>query len=252
MIPKTIHYCWFSGDEKPDLVKRCIESWHKYLPNYEIKCWNGNSFDFESVDYVREAMEIKAYAHASDYVRLYALYTEGGIYLDSDVEVFRSFDELLGNRFFSGIEQFPIYYSRHKISGMCNHIQAAIMGSEKGHPYLKDCLDKYNTLHFKISEGQYDYSEIPERITELMESYGFIRENTFQKLQEGITIYPNTLIANNVDKSVPDGCYAFHWGVKSWGNDKRGKLYNFCWNHDLMGLYHRLESLRKKLSYSLC
>ena len=103
MIPKTIHYCWFSGDEKPDLVKRCIESWHKHLPNYNIKCWDGKSFDFDSVDYVREAMGIKAYAHASDYVRLYALYTEGGIYLDSDVEVFRSFDELLDNRFFSGV-----------------------------------------------------------------------------------------------------------------------------------------------------
>ena len=246
MIPKTIHYCWFSGDEKPDLVKRCIESWHKYLPDYNIKCWDGNSFDFNSVEYVREAMEIKAYAHASDYVRLYALYTEGGIYLDSDVEVFRSFDELLYNQFFSGVEQFPIYYSRNKISRMCNHIQAAIMGSEKSHPYLKDCLDKYHTLHFKIAEGQYDYSEIPERITEIMESYGFKRENVFQKLKNGITIYPNTLIANNVDKIVPNGCYAFHWGVKSWGNDKRGKLYNFCWNHDLMSFYHWLESLRKK------
>lgn len=193
------------------------------------------------MDYVREAMEIKAYAHVSDYVRLYALYTEGGIYLDSDVEVFRSFDELLQDRFFSGIEQFPIYYSKHKVSRMCNHVQAAIMGSEPGHTYMKECLDKYHTMHFKMDDGKYDYSEIPERITEVLEKYGFIRENKMQYLREGIVIYPNTIIANNVDKVVPKGCYAFHWGVKSWGNDKRGRFYQFCWNHDMMDFYHWLE-----------
>lgn len=186
-------------------------------------------------------MEIKAYAHVSDYVRLYALYTEGGIYLDSDVEVFRSFDELLQDRFFSGIEQFPIYYSKHKVSRMCNHVQAAIMGSEPGHTYMKECLDKYHTMHFKMDDGKYDYSEIPERITEVLEKYGFIRENKMQYLREGIVIYPNTIIANNVDKVVPKGCYAFHWGVKSWGNDKRGRFYQFCWNHDMMDFYHWLE-----------
>lgn len=246
MIPKTIHYCWFSGDEKPDLVKRCIDSWKKYLPDYEIKCWDGNSFDFNSVDYVREAMEIKAYAHASDYVRLYALYTEGGIYLDSDVEVFRSFNDLLENRFFSGVEQFPVYYSKHKISGICNHVQAAIMGSESGHPFLKDCLDMYHTLHFKKADGTYDFSEIPERISTIMERYNFKRENVFQQLKDGIIILPNTLIANNINSIIPNGCYAIHWGVKSWGNDKRGKFYRFCWNHDLMNLYHWIESIIAK------
>jgi len=244
MIPKKIHYCWFSGDEKPELVKRCIDSWHRFLPDYTVVCWDGNSFDWNSVDYVREAMEAKAYAHASDYIRLYALYTQGGIYLDSDVEVFRSFDELLSNRFFSGVEQFPMYYSRHKLSQICNHVQAAIMGGEANHPYLKECLDKYNKLHFIKEDGQYDYGEIPERITEVLEKYGFVRENRLQKLKEGITIYPNDIIANNVDKKVPERCLAFHWGVKSWEpNGERGKLFNFCWNHDLMGLYHWLERI---------
>lgn len=246
MIPKTIHYCWFSGDDKPDLVKRCIDSWHKYLPDYKIKCWDGKSFDFNSVDYVSEAMDIKAYAHASDYVRLYALYTEGGIYLDSDVEVFRSFDDLLENRFFSGIEQFPVFYSKHKISGICNHVQAAIMGSEPGHPFLKDCIEMYHTLHFKKTDGTYDYSEIPERISTIMERYGFKRENVLQQLNDGISILPNTLIANNINGIVPEGCYAIHWGVKSWGNDKRGKIHRFCWNHDLMNLYHWVESILAK------
>ncbi len=244
MIPKTIHYCWFSGDEKPDLVKRCIASWQKHLPDYQIKCWDSTSFSFDSVDYVREAMEKKAYTFASDYVRLYALYTQGGIYLDSDVEVFQSFDDLLHNRFFSGVEQFPIYYSRHKMLQMCNQVQAAIMGSEKGHPFVKDCLDQYHTRHFKLADGRYDYAEIPGKITQILEKYGFRHENCLQHLDEGVTIYPNTLIANSVDKKVPEGCYAYHWGVKSWGTEKRGKLYKFCWNHDLMGFYHWLEKIQ--------
>lgn len=246
MIPKIIHYCWFSGDEKPDLVKRCIDSWYRILPNYQIKCWDSNSFDFDSVDYVREAMEVKAYAHTSDYVRLYALYTEGGIYLDSDVEVFKSFNELLEYRFFTGVEQFPIFYSKHRISQICNHLQAAIMGSETGHPFVKDCLDLYNTLHFKIYDDKYDYSEIPERITRIMESYGFLRENRMQFLKDGIAVFPNNIIASNTEKKVPEECIAYHWGVKSWGNNHRGKFYTFCWNHDLMNMYHWLE---KRLNY---
>lgn len=243
MIPKIIHYCWFSGDEKPDLVKRCIDSWHKILPDYKIKCWDGDSFDFNSVDYVREAMSVKAYAHASDYVRLFALYSQGGIYLDSDVEIFHSLNDFLNNRFFSGIEQFPIYVSRNKLSHYCNHVQAAIMGSEKNHPYVKECLDYYNSLHFKKNDGTNDYSEIPERITDILVHYGFTRDNRIQHLYDGITIYPNEIIANNIDNIVPQGCYAFHWGIKSWGEIKRGRFYKFCWNHDMMGFYHFIEKI---------
>lgn len=244
MIPKTIHYCWFSGEEKPDFIKRCMESWTKFMPDYNIRCWDGNSFDWDSVPYVKEAMAAKQYAHASDYVRMYALYTEGGIYLDTDVEVFKSFDDLLNNRFFSGVEQFPVYISKHKVSGLCNHVQAAIMASEAGHPYMKECLDVYQNLHFDLGNGRYDMLEIPRRITNVLHAYGFVEENKTQHLQEGITIYDNTIIANNVDKVVPEGCYAFHWGVKSWGTEHRGKFYRFCWNHDMMGLYHCFESLR--------
>lgn len=100
MIPKTIHYCWFSGDPYPDLVKRCLHSWQRMLPDYKLRIWDANSFDFDSVPYVKEGMAAKRWAVASDYVRLYALYTEGGIYLDSDVEVFKSFDIFLNNSFF--------------------------------------------------------------------------------------------------------------------------------------------------------
>ena len=108
MIPKTIHYCWFSGDPYPDLVKRCIRSWKRSLPDYKLRLWDVKSFDFDSVPFVKEAMAEKKYAFAADYIRLYALYTEGGIYLDSDVEVFKSFNSFLNNSFFTGTEPYII------------------------------------------------------------------------------------------------------------------------------------------------
>jgi hypothetical protein len=244
MIPKVIHYCWFGESEKPAFILHCIDSWSRIMPDYQIKCWDSHSFDFNSLAYTREAMAAKKYAHASDYVRLYALYTEGGIYLDTDVEVFKRFDDLLSNRFFSGVEQFPIYVSKHKTAGVCNHVQAAIMASEPGHPYVKDCLDLYQNLRFNLGDGHFDMLEIPRRITNVLTEYGYVEENRLQHLSEGITIYPNNVIANNVDKIVPKDCYAFHWGVKSWGdNHQRGGLYRFCWNHDMMNFYHAVEHL---------
>lgn len=90
MIPKIIHYCWSSEDEKPDFIRRCMASWTKYMPDNETRCWDGNSFDWDSVPYVQEAMAAKKYAHASDYVRMFALDTEGGVYPDTEVEVFKS------------------------------------------------------------------------------------------------------------------------------------------------------------------
>lgn len=217
------------------------------MPDYRIRCWDGNSFDWDSVPYVKEAMAAKVYSHASDYVRLYALYSEGGIYLDTDVEVFRSFDELLNNRFFSGVEQFPIHISKHKVSGVCNHVQAAIMASEPGHPYIKDCLELYRGLHFDKGNGIFDLLEIPRRITNVLHTYGFVEENRTQHLNEGVVIFDNSIIANNIDNVIPPNCFAFHWGVKSWGMDKRGRLFRFCWSHDLMELYHTVEKIRNNL-----
>ena len=90
MIPKTIHYCWFGRGQMPDLALRCIESWHKHMPDYQYKVWNEENFNIDCNDYVREAYAAKKYAFVSDYVRLYALYSEGGIYMDTDVEVIKT------------------------------------------------------------------------------------------------------------------------------------------------------------------
>ena len=108
MIPKTIHYCWFGRAPMPDLAHRCIESWHKFMPNYEYKLWNEDNFDINCNKYVKEAYEAEKYAFVTDFVRLYALYSEGGIYMDTDVEVLKPYDNLLHLSGFIGFVQVAV------------------------------------------------------------------------------------------------------------------------------------------------
>lgn len=136
MIPKKIHFCWLSGDEFPPLIQYCLNTWKKILPDYEIILWDTKRFDINSVAWVKEAYEAKKYAFAADYIRFYALYTEGGIYLDSDVEVLKTFTPLLKAKSFIGFE------------AATEMVEAAIVGSESGMPWCKTILDFYTDKHF--------------------------------------------------------------------------------------------------------
>jgi len=140
MIPKIIHYCWFGGKVKPQSVQRNIEIWHQKLPDYEIKEWNESNFDINFNSFTKEAYESKKYAFVSDIARLYALVKEGGIYLDTDVEVLRSFDDLLDRDYFFGREY----------SGV---IGTATMGAAKENPIIEGFLDTYRDRHYINEDG---------------------------------------------------------------------------------------------------
>lgn len=232
MIPKTIHYCWFSGDPYPDLVKRCIRSWKRMLPDYKLRLWDGNSFDFDSVPYVKEGMAAKRWAVASDYIRLYALYTEGGIYLDSDVEVFKTFNSFLNNSFFTGTEPYiidnKIYYD----------LECAIIGSEKGHPFLKEALNHYNSIHYNPDNHQ----TVCIILAQLLSKYGYTFENKQYNISNDVTVYPLDHIHDKYsfyDKS------AIHWCQGSWLDfPEKSRLYYFCQRNGIMGFYHWLERIR--------
>lgn len=140
MIPKKIHFCWLSGDEFPPLIKYCIETWKRVLPDYEIILWDTNRFDINSVPWVKEAFEAKKYAFAADYIRLYAIYTEGGIYLDSDVEMIKSFNDLLKYKSFIGFE------------AATESVEAAIFGGEAGTEWCRKAMEFYHDKHFSINE----------------------------------------------------------------------------------------------------
>lgn len=178
MIPKIVHYCWFGGKSKPKLARRCIKSWKKYLPDYTFKEWNERNFDINSNLYVKQAYEARRYAFVTDYVRLYALYHEGGIYMDTDVEVLSSFDPFLQHTAFSGYESN-------------SDVTTGIMASEKNGKWVGDQLKHYDTLSFLKDDGSMDLTTNVLVITEYMKPLGLRQDNTFQDFPGLITLYPS-------------------------------------------------------------
>ena len=155
MIPKLIHLCWLSGDPYPDKIQFCINSWKKYLPDYEIMLWDTNRFDVNSLPFTKQAFEAKKYAFVADYIRLYAVYNYGGIYFDSDVEVIKPFDEFLNLPYFIGSEVEP------------SRPEMAAFGAEKGTPWVKDAMELFTERSFLKEDGQMDITDIPTVLEKL-------------------------------------------------------------------------------------
>jgi len=179
MIPKVIHYCWFGRGKMPALAQKCIKSWKKYCPDYEIKEWNEDNFDLDLYPYAREAYDNRKFAFVTDVVRLYALYHEGGIYMDTDVEVLKPLDPFLKHTAFSGFESET-------------DVPTGIMASVKGGKWAKENLDYYNGRHFLKDDGTFDMTTNVVTITNYMVQYGLKRDNTFQDFPDFFTIYPKT------------------------------------------------------------
>jgi len=179
MIPKVIHYCWFGGNPKPKLAKKCIRSWKKYCPDYEILEWNESNYDLSSAPlYVRQAYERRKWAFVTDYVRLQVVYDHGGIYLDTDVELLRSLDDLLENRAYFGFED-----SRHIATGLG-------FGGEKGHPLLQEVMEDYYGIPFLLEDGKMDQLSCPQRNTKIFLRHGLKQDGSMQMLDEGVLILP--------------------------------------------------------------
>ncbi len=240
MIPKVIHYCWFSGDKLPKLMRRCIESWQRVMPDYTIKCWDANSFDFNSVPFTREALSLKKYASIADYVRLYALYTEGGIYLDSDVLVYKDFAPLLHNNFFCGTEAYYVNNIPHY------RMEAAIMGAEPYHPYVEVCLSEYNKRHFINPDGSIDRAVMPTVISDIaFEEINYQYIDKLQKLGMDTTVYPTSYFTNELITNSNSQVYAKHCNAGTWIEYKdRGRFFHFCRKHGLMELYRFIERVK--------
>ena len=156
-IPKVIHYCWFGRGELPRLAEKCIQSWKKYCPDYEIVCWNEDNFDINQNKYAREAYESGKWAFVSDYVRLKVLYDEGGIYLDTDVELIKSLDPLVKENGYMGFDD--------------NGVVSTGLGfaCEKGNELVGALLADYDDIPFVLPDGTYDITPCPDRNTKVME-----------------------------------------------------------------------------------
>ncbi len=233
MIPKIIHRGWLSGDAFAPLIKTCIDSWKDKLPDYTIKLWDTNAIDVRSNLWLNQAFLVKKYAFAADYIRFYALYHYGGIYLDADVEVIKSFDNLLDKDLFLGEE-----------SG--GDVEAAVIGVRKGVEWIKECLDYYEKRPFIKGDGSYDMRPVPLLINEKVKKYNII-------------LYPYTFFSPkdyNVGKiNVTDDTYCIHhfdgkWirsGFKaSFKKSIHSIIYFVLGRKGHNALIHKLRKLRGK------
>jgi len=243
MIPKIIHYCWFGNGAMPALALKCLESWKKHLPDYEIVVWNEGNFDVNMYQFSAEAYKERKFAFVADVCRLHALKEMGGIYLDTDVEFLKPLDEtLLSNKGFTGFEDNLL-------------LSSAIMGSEKNGEWINDLLPHYHNRSFYLSNGGLDVNPNTEIITAFMrDKKGVIINNTFQKLDDYCTIYPSDYFCPKSWKTLKiqrtSNTYCIHHFAGSWIDKSHqsflGKAANFLLGERLANLWS--EKYRKTKS----
>lgn len=205
-IPKIIHYCWFGGKPMPPLAMKCIQSWHKYCPDYQIIKWDENNFKIEKNIYTKQAYKAKKYAFVSDYLRLWALYNYGGIYMDVDVELVKNIDVFLNCKVFSGFETQ-------------NNIPTGIMGSVPNHKFIGELLSMYDNMLFIKEDGSLDLTSNVVIITEhAIKNYGLKLNNKFQILGDEICIYPSDYFRPSTfpELKIGPNTYAIHYFAGSW------------------------------------
>lgn len=219
-IPKVIHYCWFGGKDKPDLVIKCISSWREYLSDYKIVEWNETNFDVLCNDYCKEAFNAKKWAFITDYVRLYVLYNFGGIYMDTDVEVLKNFDDLLQNDAFIGFENY-------------SQFQSALIGAKKNNKWIKFLLTYYHDRHFINDDFSFDMTPNVSIITNLsFQKYEIRLNNSLQKVENEFVVYPKDYFCPKdyvTGKIIlTDNTYTIHHFAGSWLEEDYKKRLKYC------------------------
>lgn len=219
MIPKIIHFCWLSDDRYPTVVEKCLNSWKKYLPDYQIMLWDTKRFDVDQSLWVKQAFEKKKYAFAADYIRFYSLYYYGGIYLDSDVEVLKSFDDLLYLPYFVGAEN-------------AGTIEAAVIGSEKKCDWIKDCMDYYEKREFIQSDGTLDIRKLPGIMDEIIKKSrsivdikgSAVDDKILRESKDVVFVFPSYYFSPKIFDSrkimIRPQTYAIHHYQNSWFSNK--------------------------------
>lgn len=241
MIPKTIHYCWFGGKDLPNLASRCIESWKRILPDYEIKCWSEENYDIEnSVPYLQEAYSTKKFAFVSDYVRLYALYNEGGIYMDTDVEVINDFSKLLGENTVLGYEDDK-------------NLTTAFIAVPPKAIWVKELLDLYEKRSFIKEDGLLDLTTNVIFISNYLKEKGLILNGKYLK-KDDIEIYPSEYFSpRSWDKGkyhITDNTYTVHYFAGTWHSPYTRFLTKFMpnsWVAKIAGIKELMLKVTRKI-----
>lgn len=241
MIPKVIHYCWFGGNPLPKSAQKCIRSWKKYFPDYEIKEWNEQNFDVNCIRYTQEAYERKKYAFVSDYARFYILYQYGGLYFDTDVEVIKPMEDLIAKGAFMGIEK-----DADKVG-----VAAGLgLAAEPNMPIYKEIIDHYNQVSFVDEKGEQIPGTVVKHTTDLLIQHGLILKDEIQHVAN-VWIYPNDYFNPLEDATgkltITSNTRSIHWYSKTWV-ENYGPIRNWVtrWIHRLFGI-NSLSWIKKLL-----
>ena len=217
MIPKVIHYCWFGRNEKSKAMLDCIESWRKYCPDYEIVEWNEDNYDINAIPFISDAYRAGKWAFVSDYARLEIIYNEGGIYLDTDVEVIKSLDPLLSLSAYAGFE------------GDTTIATGLGFGAVKAHPMVKALMEDYHHRDFP-EDGDYMSVACPFINTQVFEKFGF-QPNGQKQTVNGMTLFPkdyfNPKSSQTYLTEITENTYSIHHYDASWrkgGSARKQKL----------------------------
>ena len=254
MIPKIIHYCWFGRKPKPKLAEKCIKSWKKYCPDYEIIEWNEDNFDVSAAPlYVRQAYEAGRWAFVTDYVRLLGMLKMGGIYMDTDVEVVKPLDPYLKHEAFAGFEAD-------------DRVQTGLMACEKGFPLFEEFLHHYDDASFLNPDGSANVTTNVTVLTNLCRKYGLVTDGRFQTVA-GLTIYPKEVFCpvdfdteklHKTRKTVTIHWFSASWQTeeerkaleaeRKWQRDEKIRVARYTVGRKLFGDkgYEKLKSILKK------
>ncbi|WP_346670764.1 glycosyltransferase family 32 protein [Faecalicoccus acidiformans] len=218
MIPHKIHYCWFGKTELGAKEKKCLESWKKFFPNYEIILWNENNYDVNKFNYMQEAYNLQKWAFVSDVARLDIIYNYGGIYLDTDVEVIAPFQDLIDKGAFMGIESFCN-------NNMVKVNPGLIIAAEPHNPVIKRILDSYSNDHFVNNNRENTKYTIVDRTTGILAKYYKLKNiNEIQRLGN-LTIYPKDYFCpmsyDSGELCCTKNTKTIHWFNASWLTKKQ-------------------------------
>lgn len=232
MIPKIIHYCWFGGKKLPDELQEYVNEWKSIYPDFQIMKWDEETFDINSTIFTREAYSVQKYAFVADYVRMWAMYQYGGLYMDTDIKVLKRIDAYMHYRFFTAMEYHEdnvrLLNIKEKLTSdgfkknpsdiirdIC--IESSIFAAEKQHPFIGDCLNYYKDRHFILSDNSfYDQIIVPVIMGLEAEKYGLRYINEEQDLKEGMHLLPDEYFTHPSKQTK--NTMALHMVKNSWKN----------------------------------
>ena len=258
MIPKKIHYFWIGGNPKPESVLLCIESWKKYCPDYEIIEWNETNYDFTKNEYMRQAYEAKKWAFVTDYARLDIIYTYGGIYFDTDVELIRPLDSVLNYNGFMGFDQ-TTEKDHYVATGLG-------FGMEPGHQIIREMMADYEVIQGNREDGAIKYVPCPYLNTQVLRKHGLENEDRDQMIQN-IKIFASDVLCpksyNTLSLHITERTLSIHHFDGTWQNSRGKRRHKITTginrlfgekvgskiNRELGNLEYYIQAVQKKLKH---